>query len=144
MSSEPSSVPFVTFLSDFGLTDDFVGTCHGVINSICPDARVIHITHGIRPQAVGQGARLLAGAIRYLPVGVHLAVVDPGVGSQRRAIALRSGDGRRFVGPDNGLLVPAAEACGGTLTAESRAGTMEVTEPGKHTATLKTNQGDIR
>ncbi len=117
MSSEPATVPFVTFLSDFGLTDDFVGTCHGVINSICPDARVIHITHGIRPQAVGQGARLLAGAIRYLPVGVHLAVVDPGVGSQRRAVALRSGDGRLFVGPDNGLLVPAAEACGGVAEA---------------------------
>ena len=117
MSSEPATVPFVTFLSDFGLTDDFVGTCHGVVNLICPDARVIHITHGIRPQAVGQGARLLAGAIRYLPVGVHLAVVDPGVGSQRRAIALRSGDGRLFVGPDNGLLVPAAEACGGVAEA---------------------------
>ncbi len=117
MSSEPATVPFVTFLSDFGLTDDFVGTCHGVINSICPDARVIHITHGIRPQAVGQGARLLAGAIRYLPVGVHLAVVDPGVGSQRRAVALRSGDGRLFVGPDNGLLVPAAEASGGVAQA---------------------------
>ena len=86
---------------------------------ICPDARVIHITHGVNPQAVGQGARLLAGAIRYLPVGVHLAVVDPGVGSERRAVALRSGDGRLFVGPDNGLLVPAAEASGGIVEAVS-------------------------
>jgi S-adenosylmethionine hydrolase len=111
--------PFVTFLSDFGTSDDFAGICHGVINLLCPDARVIHVTHGIQPQAIGQGARVLAGAIRYLPVGVHLAVVDPGVGSERRAVALRSGDGRQFVGPDNGLLIPAAEACGGVVEAVS-------------------------
>jgi S-adenosyl-L-methionine hydrolase (adenosine-forming) len=109
----PESPPFVTFLSDFGTSDDFAGICHGVINTICPEARVIHITHGIQPQAIGQGARVLAGAIRYVPKGVHLAVVDPGVGSERRAIALRARDGRHFVGPDNGLLLPAAEACGG-------------------------------
>jgi S-adenosylmethionine hydrolase len=107
----------VTFLSDFGTSDDFAGICHGVINLICPEARVIHVTHGIQPQAIGQGARVLAGAIPYLPAGVHLAVVDPGVGSERRAIALRSGDGRYFVGPDNGLLIPAAEACGGVAEA---------------------------
>ena len=109
--------PFVTFLSDFGLADDFVGICHGVINRICPEAQVIHVTHGIRPQAVGQGSRVLAGAIRFLPVGVHLAVVDPGVGSERRAVALRSADGRVFVGPDNGLLMPAADVCGGVVEA---------------------------
>jgi len=113
----PHSPPFVTFLSDFGVSDDFAGICHGVINLICPDARVIHLTHGIQPQAIGQGARVLAGAIPYLPAGVHLAVVDPGVGSERRGIALRSGDGRYFVGPDNGLLIPAAEACGGVAEA---------------------------
>ena len=113
----PEPPPFVTFLSDFGTSDDFAGICHGVINMICPEARVIHITHGIQPQAIGQGARVLAGAIRYLPVGVHLAVVDPGVGSERRAIALRAHDGRHFVGPDNGLLLPAAEACGGVAEA---------------------------
>ena len=111
------SPPVVTFLSDFGTADDFAGVCHGVILSVCPQAQVIHVTHGIRPQAVGQGARVLAGAIRYLPAGVHLAVVDPGVGSERRAVALRSGDGRLFVGPDNGLLLPAAEACGGVVDA---------------------------
>ena len=113
----PGSPPFVTFLSDFGTSDDFAGICHGVINLICPEARVIHVTHGIQPQAIGQGARVLAGAIPYLPAGVHLAVVDPGVGSERRGIALRSGDGRYFVGPDNGLLIPAAEACGGVAEA---------------------------
>src|SRR5689334_17244252 len=113
----PDAPIFVTFLSDFGTSDDFAGTCHGVINLICPEAQVIHVTHGIQPQAIGQGARVLAGAIPYLPVGVHLAVVDPGVGSERRAIALRTGDGRRFVGPDNGLLILAAEACGGVAEA---------------------------
>ena len=107
----------VTFLSDFGTADDFVGICHGVILRACPGAQVVHVTHGIRPQAIGHGARVLAGAIPYLPVGVHLAVVDPGVGSGRHAIALRSGDGRLFVGPDNGLLITAAEACGGIVEA---------------------------
>jgi hypothetical protein len=113
----PDHAPFVTFLSDFGTSDDFAGICHGVINLLCPEARVIHLTHGIQPQAIGQGARVLAGAIPYLPLGVHLAVVDPGVGSERRAIALRTADGRHFVGPDNGLLIPAAEACGGVVEA---------------------------
>jgi S-adenosylmethionine hydrolase len=98
----------VTFLTDFGLQDDFVGTCHGVIARIAPDARVIDITHGVEPQAVLQGAIVLRNTVPYMPVGVHLAVVDPGVGSQRRAVALRTRDGRMFVGPDNGLLMLAA------------------------------------
>ena len=98
----------VTFLTDFGLQDDFVGTCHGVIARIAPDARVIDITHGIEPQAVLQGAVVLRNTLPYMPAGVHLAVVDPGVGSKRRAVALRTRDGRLFVGPDNGLLTLAA------------------------------------
>jgi len=104
---------FVTFLSDFGLQDDFVGTCHGVIKSIAPEVEIIDVTHGISPQHVLQGALVLANTTPYMPSGVHLAVVDPGVGSSRRPLALRSGDGRLFVGPDNGLLVPAAERLGG-------------------------------
>ncbi|HVU77215.1 MAG TPA: SAM-dependent chlorinase/fluorinase [Gaiellaceae bacterium] len=102
----------VTFLTDFGLQDDFVGTCHGVIARIAPDARVIDLTHGIPPQAVLQGALVLANAAPYLPVGVHLAVVDPDVGGNRRAVAIRTADGRLFVGPDNGLLLLAADAIG--------------------------------
>jgi S-adenosyl-L-methionine hydrolase (adenosine-forming) len=102
----------VCFLSDFGLQDDFVGTCHGVIATIAPDARVIDVTHGIPSQAVLQGALILAGTLRYMPIGVHLAVVDPGVGGVRRPVALQDGDGRLFVGPDNGLLLPAAELAG--------------------------------
>ncbi len=103
---------FVTFLSDFGLTDDFVGTCHGVIKRLAPDVEIIDITHGISPQAVLQGAIVLRNTIPYMPPGVHLAVVDPGVGGARRPLALRDAEGRLYVGPDNGLLVPAAERNG--------------------------------
>ena len=92
----------VTFLTDFGLEDEFVGVCHGVIEQIAPGTRVIDINHGIRPQAVLQGALSLANALPYMPVGVH-----------RRAVALRGSDGRLYVGPDNGLLVVAAERLGG-------------------------------
>jgi S-adenosylmethionine hydrolase len=109
--------PVVTFLSDLGLQDDFVGTCHGVIKRIAPDADVIDITHGIPPQAVLQGALVLANTVGYMPGGVHLAVVDPGVGGTRRALALRDREGRLYVGPDNGLLVPAAERNGGIAVA---------------------------
>jgi S-adenosylmethionine hydrolase len=103
---------FVCFLTDFGLQDDFVGTCHGVIKRIAPDAQIIDVTHGIPPQAILQGALVLANTLPYMPRGVHLAVVDPGVGGVRRALALRDRDGRYFVGPDNGLLLPAAERAG--------------------------------
>jgi S-adenosyl-L-methionine hydrolase (adenosine-forming) len=103
---------FVTFLSDFGLQDDFVGTCHGVIKRIAPEAQIIDITHGIPPQQILQGALVLANTVPYMPVGAHLAVVDPGVGGARRALALRDREGRFYVGPDNGLLVPAAERAG--------------------------------
>jgi S-adenosyl-L-methionine hydrolase (adenosine-forming) len=102
----------VTFLTDFGLQDDFVGTCHGVIKRIAPQAEIIDVTHGIPPQAVLQGALVLANTLPYMPVGVHLAVVDPGVGGHRRPLALLDAEGRLFVGPDNGLLLPAAERAG--------------------------------
>ncbi len=102
----------ICFLSDFGLKDDFVGTCHGVIARIAPDARVIDVTHGIPATAVLQGAYVLASTLPYMPAGVHLAVVDPGVGGVRRPLALADADGRFFVGPDNGLLLPAAERAG--------------------------------
>jgi S-adenosyl-L-methionine hydrolase (adenosine-forming) len=113
----------ITFLTDFGLEDDFVGTCHGVMKRIAPEVEIIDITHGIQPHEVLQGAIMLANTLPYLTEGVHLAVVDPGVGGERRAIALRSGDGRLYVGPDNGLLVPAAEKLGGIEAAH------EITNP---------------
>jgi S-adenosyl-L-methionine hydrolase (adenosine-forming) len=105
--------PLITFLTDFGLMDDFVGTCHGVIKRIAPDAEIIDITHGISPQSVLEGSLVLANTVPFMPEGVHLAVVDPGVGSERRGLALQDSTGRLYVGPDNGLLVPAAERCGG-------------------------------
>ncbi|HSC05048.1 MAG TPA: SAM-dependent chlorinase/fluorinase [Solirubrobacteraceae bacterium] len=107
----------ITFLSDYGLTDGFVGVCHGVILSACPEAVVIDVTHGVPRGDVRAGALILSGAMPYLPVGVHLAVVDPGVGSDRRAVALRTLDGRRFVGPDNGLLSLCFDAVGGVVEA---------------------------
>ncbi len=111
------SAPVITFLSDYGLEDDFAGVCHGVIATICPDARVIDITHGVGRHDVRAGAVILAGALPYMPIGVHLAIVDPDVGAERRAIALRLADGRMLVGPDNGLLAPAAEGGGGAIEA---------------------------
>ena len=103
---------FITFLTDFGLQDDFVGTCHGVMKRIAPEVEIIDVTHGIPPQAVLQGALVLANTIAYMPVGVHLTVVDPGVGGPRRPLAIQDGDGRLYVGPDNGLLLPAATRAG--------------------------------
>ena len=109
--------PVITFLSDYGLTDDFVGVCHAVIAGICPAARVIDLTHGVPRGDVRVGALILRSAVDYLPVGVHFAVVDPGVGSERRGVALQAADGRLLVGPDNGLLSPAADRAGGVVEA---------------------------
>jgi hypothetical protein len=111
------STPVITFLSDYGVTDDFVGVCHGVIARICPAARVIDITHGIPRHDARAGSIVLADALPYMPAGVHLAVVDPDVGANRRAVALALADGRRLVGPDNGLLSLAAAAAGGVVQA---------------------------
>ena len=84
-----------------------------MIKRIAPDAEVIDITHGIPPQHVLQGALVLANTLPYMPVGVHVAVVDPGVGGDRKPLALRGGDGRLYVGPDNGLLLVAADRLDG-------------------------------
>jgi S-adenosylmethionine hydrolase len=124
---------FITFLSDFGLRDDFVGTCHGVIKRIAPDAQIIDITHGIEPQAVLQGALVLASTLPYMPAGTHLAVVDPGVGGTRRAVVLRDADGRLHVGPDNGLLVLAAEKLGGIAGAWELVNPAFMLQPVSHT-----------
>jgi S-adenosyl-L-methionine hydrolase (adenosine-forming) len=111
------SAPVITFLSDYGLEDDFVGVCHGVIATICPQARVIDIAHGVPRHDVRAGAVILRGALPHMPVGVHLAVVDPEVGAERRAVALRVADERLLVGPDNGLLSLAAAGAGGVVEA---------------------------
>ena len=107
----------VTLLTDYGHADDFAGVCHGVILAIHPEARIVDISHGIERYAVRQGAIVLANTLLYMPAGVHGAVVDPQVGSERRALALRCGDGRLLVGPDNGLLSLAWERLGGVEAA---------------------------
>jgi S-adenosylmethionine hydrolase len=108
----------VCFLSDFGLADDFVGTCKGVMLRIAPGLPIVDLTHAVPGFAVEAGAEILEHATRYMPAdAVYLAVVDPGVGTGRRELALRTGDGALLVGPDNGLLVPAAESLGGVSAA---------------------------
>lgn len=111
-------MPVVTFLTDYGTADEFAGVCRGVIAHLAPDARVIDITHGIARHDVRAGALVLRDALPYMPAGVHLAVVDPEVGGRRRAVALACADEDRvLVGPDNGLLLPAAERFGGVVEA---------------------------
>lgn len=107
--------PFITFLTDFG--DTAPATCRGVIWSILPEARINDLTHGSRQFGIRDGAFLLWSSLPFQPVGVHLAVVDPGVGTERRPIALRTARGDHLVGPDNGLLMPAAERLGGITDA---------------------------
>ena len=103
----------VLFLSDYGLQDEYVGVCHAVMARLAPEARVIDLTHGLPPQDVAGGAQALAAAVPYAPAdAVFLAVVDPGVGTARRAVVVEAGDAL-LVGPDNGLLVPAGRALGG-------------------------------
>lgn len=102
----------ISFLSDFGHLDEFVGVLHGVIYRLSPESRIIDITHGIPAGDVRAGALALTRAIQYLPPGIVLAVVDPGVGTARRAIAAATEFGF-FVGPDNGLLSPAVAMMGG-------------------------------
>ena len=104
----------IVFLSDFGLEDEFVGTCHGVIARLAPAARVIDLSHGVPPGDVVRGALLFRDCIPYVPDdAILLGVVDPGVGGRRLAVAVRTAGGRLLVGPDNGLLSLAWEALGG-------------------------------
>ncbi len=108
----------ICFLSDFGFAGDFVGTCKGVVACIAPDAAVIDLTHEVPGFEVEAGAEILKHATRYMPLEtIYLAVVDPGVGTGRRGLAIRVAQGSLMVGPDNGLLVPAAESLGGVSQA---------------------------
>jgi len=110
--------PVIGFLSDFG-TDSAAAICRGVMLSIARDAQIVDIDHGVRKFAIRDGAFLLWTALPWLPVGVHVAVVDPGVGTARRPVALRVDRGDILVGPDNGLLRPAAERLGGIAEART-------------------------
>ncbi|MFF5171098.1 S-adenosyl-l-methionine hydroxide adenosyltransferase family protein [Micromonospora sp. NPDC000089] len=113
---------WISLTTDYGLTDGFVAACHGVIGRIAPAVRVIDVTHQVPPADVRRGATVLAQTVPHLPYGVHVAVVDPGVGTDRRGVALVA-PGGLLVGPDNGLLLPAAAALGGVTAA------VELTNP---------------
>lgn len=107
---------YISFTTDYGLSDGFVAACHGTIARTAPAARVIDVTHLIAPGDVTRGAAVLAQTVPYLPDAVHLAVVDPGVGTPRRAVVVQTPHGL-LVGPDNGLLIWAAQALGGPSAA---------------------------
>jgi S-adenosyl-L-methionine hydrolase (adenosine-forming) len=108
----------IVFCTDYGLRDDFVGVCHGVIAKIAPDVHVIDLQHAVPRQDVLRGALVLSRAVPYMPEdSVYCAVVDPGVGSERRAIAVATGTGALLVGPDNGLLSLTWEVLGGAEAA---------------------------
>jgi S-adenosylmethionine hydrolase len=110
--------PFISFLTDFG-PDGPAAICRGVMLGIARDAQIVDLGHGIRKYAIADGAYLLESAVTYLPVGVHVAVVDPGVGTARLPIAVRAARGDFLVGPDNGLLLPAADRLGGIVEARA-------------------------
>lgn len=112
-----SSSNWVTFLSDYGLDDSFVGLCKGVIARTAPDVRIIDICHQIAPQDIEQGAVTLCSAVPYLPVGVHLALIDPITEMPARPVLVVTADGSRFLSPDNGLASTAWEAAGGVVAA---------------------------
>ena len=108
----------ITFLSDYGYEDEFAGVCRAVIERVAPGATVIDLTHGISAQDVRRGAFALAAALPFAAEGIHLAVIDPGVGTSRRPVAVSVGESERIlVGPDNGLLWPALERLGGATAA---------------------------
>ncbi|MGN6693585.1 MAG: SAM hydrolase/SAM-dependent halogenase family protein [Aquihabitans sp.] len=110
----------ISFLTDYGTTDEFVGVVHSVIRQLAPEVRVIDITHHVPAHDVRAGGLALARSAQYLAPGVVLAVVDPGVGTSRRAIAVEVGGGSSYlVGPDNGLLAPAVSMVGGATRAVS-------------------------
>ncbi len=114
----PPRFDTISFLSDFGTGDEFVGVVHSVIRSIAPHVTVVDITHGIRPYDIKGGSLTLARSAQYLCPGVVLAVVDPGVGTHRRAVAIEVGEGESYlVGPDNGLLASAVGMVGGATAA---------------------------
>jgi S-adenosylmethionine hydrolase len=107
---------WITLTTDYGLADGFVAACRGVIARTAPQAQVIDISHAVPPQDVRRGATVLAQVVPYMPACVHMAVVDPGVGSSRKGIVVVAKEGL-LVGPDNGLLLPAGEALGGVEAA---------------------------
>lgn len=120
---KPASRPVIVFMTDFGTANDAVAICKAVIIAIVPDVRIMDITHQVSPFSIAEGARYLAGVTPYYPSGtVFLVVVDPGVGTSRKAVVVKSKKGQLFVLPDNGLITPVADR-------DSVEGAREITNP---------------
>src|SRR6202050_1967125 len=112
-SKNPNPRPTIVFMTDFGTANDAVAICKAVILGIVPDVRIMDITHQVPPFSIEDGARMLAGVTPYYPPGtVFLVVVDPGVGTSRKAVIVKSKKGQYFVLPDNGLITPVADRDG--------------------------------
>ena len=111
--AEETARPAIVFMTDFGTANDAVAICKGVIMGIAPDARIMDITHQVTPFSIEEGARFLAGVTPYDPAGtVFLVVVDPGVGTSRKAVIVKSKKAQYFVLPDNGLVTPVIDRDG--------------------------------
>ncbi len=110
-------VPIICLVSDFGLEDTWVGVCHAVIVRECPEARVVDLAHQVPPYDVRTGAFVAASGVFQLPDAIHVVVVDPGVGGERRCVCVVTAKGTVLIGPDNGVLMPAASVAGGAVRA---------------------------
>jgi len=106
-------ISLICFISDFGLEDTWVGVCHAVIYRACPQARIVDLGHQIPPFDIRKGAATAAGGVYQIPEAIHLVVVDPGVGGGRRDLCIVTKNGTRLIGPDNGVLLPAAARADG-------------------------------
>ncbi len=109
--------PIIGFVSDFGLGDTWVGVCHAVMIQRCPEARIVDLAHQIPPYDLWKAAVVAAAGVFQLPDAIHLVIVDPGVGGARRDLCVVTARGTRLIGPDNGVLIPAAERSGGVAEA---------------------------
>jgi len=113
IDSSSAARPTIVFMTDFGTANDAVAICKAVMLNIAPDARIMDVTHQVTPYSIEDGARFLAGVTPYYPAGtVFAAVVDPGVGTSRKAVIVKSNKGQLFVLPDNGLITPVIERDG--------------------------------
>ena len=109
------SRPFVSLTSDWGVRDPSPAICRGVVLGIAPNALIVDISHEVDKYNIRHGALMLWCALPFLPIGAHVCVVDPGVGTARRPVAIETGRGDYLVGPDNGVLLPGAERLGGVI-----------------------------
>ncbi|HVN46548.1 MAG TPA: SAM-dependent chlorinase/fluorinase [Steroidobacteraceae bacterium] len=111
--ANPVPKPVIVFMTDFGIVDDAVAICKGVIKTLAPDAEIIDLTHQVTPYSIAEGARLLGRTAQYYPAGtIFLSVIDPGVGTSRRSIIVKTRRGQFFVLPDNGLITRVVERDG--------------------------------